>query len=280
MHRGKVRDSYIVDDDYLLIVTTDRLSAFDVILNEGIPSKGCILNQMSQFWFNFFAPIIPNHLTSIDVASVVTANEYESIKGRAMVVKRAKPILIEAVVRGYLAGSAWHSYQMNSEICGVSLPFGLSMGERLTDPIFTPAAKAAVGEHDENISYIEMEKTIGAALSEKIKHYSLAIYIAAAKHAKQRQIIIADTKFEFGLDKHNELILIDEVLTPDSSRFWAAEDYQLGQTISSFDKQIVRDWLAQQPWNRCPPAPSLPPEIISATAARYNQVKDRLILSL
>jgi phosphoribosylaminoimidazole-succinocarboxamide synthase len=253
--RGKVRDNYAVGNDQLLIVTTDRLSAFDVIMGEPIPNKGRVLNQMANFWFDKLKHIVPNHLSGVAPESVVAADEAEQVKGRAVVVKRLEPILVEAVVRGYLAGSGWKDYQATGAVCGVELPPGLQNAEKLPEPIFTPAAKAEMGHHDENITYNEMERRIGTELSATIRDISIKLYKEAADYAATRGIIIADTKFEFGLDNHGKLYLMDEALTADSSRFWPADEYQVGTNPPSFDKQFVRDWLETQSWKKEPPAP-------------------------
>jgi phosphoribosylaminoimidazole-succinocarboxamide synthase len=274
--RGKVRDNYAVGQDKLLIVTTDRLSAFDVIMGEPIPNKGRVLNQMADFWFDKLSHIVPNHNTGIDPATVVAADEVEQVQGRAVVVKRLEPILVEAVVRGYLAGSGWKDYQATGAVCGVELPPGLQNAQKLPEPIFTPAAKAEMGHHDENITYDEMERRIGTELSATIRDISIKLYKEAAEYAATRGIIIADTKFEFGLDNRGELYLMDEVLTADSSRFWPADAYQVGTNPPSFDKQFVRDWLETQPWKKEPPAPKLPDEVIAKTAEKYEEALQRL----
>jgi phosphoribosylaminoimidazole-succinocarboxamide synthase len=274
--RGKVRDNYAVGNDQLLIVTTDRLSAFDVIMGEPIPNKGRVLNQMADFWFDKLKHIVPNHLTGVAPESVVAAEEAEQVKGRAVVVKRLEPILVEAVVRGYLAGSGWKDYQASGAVCGVELPPGLQNAQKLPEPIFTPAAKAEMGHHDENITYDDMERRIGTELSATIRELSIKLYKEAAEYAASRGIIIADTKFEFGLDNHGKLYLMDEVLTADSSRFWPADEYQVGTNPPSFDKQFVRDWLETQPWKKEPPAPKLPDEVVTKTAAKYQEALERL----
>jgi phosphoribosylaminoimidazole-succinocarboxamide synthase len=274
---GKVRDNYAVGDDKLLIVTTDRLSAFDVIMNEPIPAKGKVLNQMSDFWFEKLGAIVPNHLTGIDPVSVVSAAEVEQVRGRAVVAKRLKPILVEAVVRGYIIGSGWKDYQATGAICGIELPAGLQQAQKLDAPIFTPAAKADLGEHDENISFAEMEKRIGAELANKMRDISIQLYKTAADYAATRGIIIADTKFEFGLDDDGVLHLMDEVLTADSSRFWPADSYAVGISPPSFDKQFVRDYLETVPgWDKTPPAPTLPADVIDKTGAKYREALERL----
>ena len=274
--RGKVRDNYAVGNDKLLIVTTDRLSAFDVIMGEPIPRKGEVLNQMADFWFEKLKHVVPNHLTGVAPETVVAADEVEQVKGRAVVVKRLEPILVEAVVRGYLAGSGWKDYQATGAVCGVQLPEGLQNAQKLPEPIFTPAAKAEMGHHDENITYEEMERRIGTELSRTIKEISIKLYKEAADYAATRGIIIADTKFEFGLDNHGQLYLMDEALTADSSRFWPADQYQVGSNPPSFDKQFVRDWLETQPWKKEPPAPKLPDDVIEKTSAKYQEALERL----
>ncbi|MEX3979583.1 phosphoribosylaminoimidazolesuccinocarboxamide synthase [Paraburkholderia sp. EG287A] len=274
--RGKVRDNYAVGNDKLLIVTTDRLSAFDVIMGEPIPRKGEVLNQMADFWFEKLKHVVPNHLTGVAPETVVAADEVEQVKGRAVVVKRLEPILVEAVVRGYLAGSGWKDYQATGAVCGVELPPGLQNAQKLPEPIFTPAAKAEMGHHDENITYEEMERRIGTELSRTIKEISIKLYKEAADYAATRGIIIADTKFEFGLDNHGQLYLMDEALTADSSRFWPADQYQVGSNPPSFDKQFVRDWLETQDWKKEPPAPKLPDDVIAKTSAKYQEALERL----
>jgi phosphoribosylaminoimidazole-succinocarboxamide synthase len=284
--RGKVRDNYAVGSDRILMIASDRLSAFDVIMDQPITGKGIILTQMALFWFDKLKGICPNHLTGEAPESVVTEAEKPQVAGgRSMLVKRLKPIPVEAVVRGYLAGSGWAEYQQSHSVCGVALPAGLRNAAKLPEPIFTPAAKADVGEHDENISFEKMVGMIGADLAEQIKTTSIAIYKAAADYAATRGIIIADTKFEFGLDENGTLTLMDEVLTPDSSRFWPADSYQAafaaGKNPPSFDKQFLRDWLetAQvdgKPWGKVAPPPTLPPEVIAGTVAKYQEALERL----
>ncbi|WP_343651849.1 phosphoribosylaminoimidazolesuccinocarboxamide synthase [Herbaspirillum sp.] len=274
---GKVRENYAVGDDKLLIVTTDRLSAFDVIMNEPIPGKGKVLNQMSDFWFEKLGHIVPNHLTGVDPESVVSPTEVEQVRGRAVVAKRLKPILVEAVVRGYIIGSGWKDYQATGAICGIQLPAGLQQASKLEQPIFTPAAKADLGEHDENISFEETEKRIGTELAHKIRDVAIQLYKEAADYAATRGIIIADTKFEFGLDDNGVLHLMDEVLTADSSRFWPADSYQVGISPPSFDKQFVRDYLETvDGWQKTPPAPPLPADVIEKTGAKYREALERL----
>ncbi len=275
--RGKVRDNYAVGDDKILIVTTDRLSAFDVVMNEPIPSKGKVLNQMSDFWFEKLGHIVPNHLTGVTPESVVAPNEVDQVRGRAVVAKRLKPILVEAVVRGYLIGSGWKDYQTTGAVCGIALPAGLKLAAKLPQPIFTPAAKADMGEHDENISFDDMVERIGKDLAEKIRDVSIRLYQTAADYAATRGIIIADTKFEFGLDDDGTLHLMDEVLTADSSRFWPADSYAEGISPPSFDKQFVRDYLETlSDWNKTAPAPALPADVIEKTGAKYREALQRL----
>jgi phosphoribosylaminoimidazole-succinocarboxamide synthase len=275
--RGKVRDNYAVGDDKILIVTSDRLSAFDVVMNEPIPGKGRVLNQMSNFWFEKLAGIVPNHLTGIAPESVVSVDEASQVKGRAVVAKRLQPILVEAVVRGYIIGSGWKDYQATGSVCGIALPPGLRQADKLPAPIFTPAAKADLGEHDENISFAEMEKRIGKDLAAKIRDISIKLYQTAADYAATRGIIIADTKFEFGLDEDGTLHLMDEVLTADSSRFWPADSYAPGISPPSFDKQFVRDYLETiTDWGKKAPAPALPADVIEKTGAKYREALERL----
>ncbi len=284
--RGKVRDNYAVGDDRILMVASDRISAFDVIMGEPIPGKGELLTRLSLFWFDKLGPnglaICPIHLTGDVPESVVSAAEAPQVTGRSMLVQRLKPIPVEAVVRGYLAGSGWKEYQDNQAVCGVKLPAGLQNASKLPEPIYTPAAKAEMGEHDENITFEQTVAMIGAELAAQIRDVSIALYKAAAEMALQKGIIIADTKFEFGLDKAGKLVLMDEVLTPDSSRYWPAESYVVGQNPPSYDKQFLRDWLetAQvggKPWDKTPPAPRLPKEVIEKTAAKYQEALTRLM---
>ena len=283
--RGKVRDNYAVGDDRILMVASDRLSAFDVIMGEPIPGKGALLTQMALFWFDKLGPkgqnLCPIHLTGDAPESVVAADEVPQVQERSMLVKRLTPLPVEAVVRGYLAGSGWKEYQEGRAVCGVALPAGLKNASKLPAPIYTPAAKAAVGDHDENITFERTVEMIGLDLATRIRDISIQIYQAAAEFALTKGIIIADTKFEFGLDVDGTLTLMDEVLTPDSSRFWPAESYQEGTNPPSYDKQFVRDWLEQatvdgKPWNKTPPAPSVPQEVIEKTAAKYQEALQRL----
>jgi phosphoribosylaminoimidazole-succinocarboxamide synthase len=281
LSRGKVRDNYAVGNDKLLIVTSDRLSAFDVIMTEPIPDKGKVLNAMALFWFDYLRDVVPNHLVGLQTteafSKVVSAQDLPLVQGRSMLAKRLKPILVEAVVRGYVVGSGWKDYQATGEICGVPLPKGLQLAQQLSTPIFTPADKAEMGEHDENISFDAMVKKIGAPLAEKIRAISLELYSKASAFAATKGIIIADTKFEFGLDENNVLHLMDEVLTADSSRFWPAETYQVGVSPPSFDKQFVRDYLETvTSWGKTAPAPALPQSVIDGTAAKYREALQRL----
>ena len=283
--RGKVRDNYAVGTDRILMVASDRLSAFDVIMGEPIPGKGELLTRMALFWFGKLGHLCPNHLTGQAPESVVTAAEVPQVAGRSMLVKRLRPVAVEAVVRGYLAGSGWKEYQQSQSVCGVELPPGLRNAGKLPQPIFTPAAKAAAGEHDENISYEQVVEMIGAGLAASIRDISIALYREAAAFALGKGMIIADTKFEFGLDAAGTLVLMDEVLTPDSSRYWPVEGYEeafrSGANPPSFDKQFVRDWLEQvringKPWDKTPPAPRLPQDVIDKTAAKYREALQRL----
>ena len=283
--RGKVRDNYAVGDDRILMVASDRISAFDVIMGEPIPGKGALLTQMALFWFDKLKGIVPNHLTGDAPESVVAPGEVAQVQGRSMLVKRLKPLPVEAVVRGYLAGSGWAEYQQSRSVCGVPLPDGLSNASKLPEPIFTPAAKAEVGEHDENISFEQVEKTIGPELAAQMRDVSIALYKAAADYALTKGIIIADTKFEFGLDADGKLTLMDEVLTPDSSRYWPLEGYEAafkaGANPPSYDKQYLRDWLetAQvdgKPWGKTAPAPVLPAEVIEGTSGKYREALEKL----
>lgn len=277
LHRGKVRENFSVGDDKMLIVASDRLSAFDVILDQPIPEKGMVLTQMAQFWFDILADVVPNHLTGIAPETVVSAEEAPQIKGRSMVVKKLKALPIEAVVRGYLIGSGWKDYQATGAVCGIKLPPGMQMAAKLDEPIFTPATKAAMGEHDENIDFDTMSDVVGRDLAQQIRDVSIALYTKASDYAARQGIIIADTKFEFGLDENGTLTLMDEVLTADSSRFWPADQYQVGISPPSYDKQFVRDYLESVPgWNKKAPAPKLPQDIIDKTAAKYRQAYEIL----
>ena len=273
--KGKVRDIYAVGADKMLIVTSDRLSAFDVVLSDPIPDKGRVLNEMANFWFAKLGHIVPNQLTGIDPASVVAKNEAPQVAGRAVVVKKLKPLPIEAVVRGYIIGSGWKDYQSSGKVCGIELPKGLAQAQKLPEPIFTPATKAETG-HDENISYEQVEKLIGKPMAARVREVSIRLYKEASEFAATKGIIIADTKFEFGLDDKGNLVLIDEVLTADSSRFWPADSYKVGMSPPSFDKQYVRDYLETLDWNKEPPAPRLPAEVIEKTSEKYREALQRL----
>ena len=284
--RGKVRDNYAVGDDRILMVASDRISAFDVIMGEPIPGKGELLTKLSLFWFDQLGPkglnICPIHLTGEAPESAVSPEEVPQVKGRSMLVQRLKPIPVEAVVRGYLAGSGWKEYQESRSVCGVNLPEGLQNASKLPEPIYTPAAKAELGEHDENITYEQTVAMVGADVAAQIRDYAIALYKAAAEIAAKKGIIIADTKFEFGLNAQGQVVLMDEVLTPDSSRYWPAESYVVGQNPPSYDKQFLRDWLETakvngQPWDKTPPAPRLPREVIEKTAAKYQEALTRLV---
>ena len=276
IHQGKVRDIYDIDHQYMLIVASDRLSAFDVIFEQPIAGKGKILTEIANFWFDKTEHIVQNHLTQIRLDEVLKAEEVEMLSGRAVVVKKLKPLPIEAVVRGYIIGSGWKEYQGSQSVCGIALPANLRLAERLEKSIFTPSSKAAVGEHDANISFEEVESLIGANLAKQVKDVSLKIYSFASKLALEKGIIIADTKFEFGLDSSSQLTLMDEVLTPDSSRFWSLSDYIPGTSPKSFDKQIIRDYLETLDWNKAPPAPIIPQKIMSQAARKYKDIQSIL----
>jgi phosphoribosylaminoimidazole-succinocarboxamide synthase len=277
VHRGKVRDNYAIGDDRLLMVATDRLSAFDVVLPDPIPGKGCVLTAISNFWFARTRPIVANHLTGEPLARYVTdTGERAALEGRAVVVRRLQPLPVEAVVRGYLTGSGWKDYQRDGSVCGIALPKGLSQASRLPQPIFTPATKAAAGEHDENISFERMAAETGTDVAERVRSLAIALYAHAADHARSRGILIADTKFEFGLDEAGGIVLMDEALTPDSSRFWPADAYREGTSPPSFDKQFVRDYLETLDWDKRPPAPRLPAAVIAGTVERYREAQRRL----
>ena len=283
--RGKVRDNYGVGADQILMIASDRISAFDVVMDQAIPGKGALLTQMALFWFNKLGPlglnICPNHLTGEDPIQFVSPEDRPQVEGRSMLVKRLTPLPIEAVVRGYLAGSGWSEYKASQSICGVGVPANLDNASRLSEPIFTPAAKADAGEHDENITFNQVADKVGVALANKIRDYSISLYMAASDIAAQAGIIIADTKFEFGLDKDGTLVLMDEILTPDSSRYWPAENYQVGSNPPSFDKQFLRDWLEHAtingaPWGKTFPPPTLPKDVISNTTQKYQEAWNRL----
>ncbi|MCY1289877.1 Phosphoribosylaminoimidazole-succinocarboxamide synthase [compost metagenome] len=276
IYSGKVRDLYEIDAKRMLMVASDRLSAFDVILEEPIPEKGKILTAISNFWFAKLAGIVPNHFTGDKVEDVVPAAELPLVEGRAVVAKRLKPVPVEAIVRGYIVGSGWKEYQKSGTVCGIQLPAGLQEAAKLPQPIFTPSTKAAVGDHDENISFAQCEAIIGAELAAKVRDTAIALYRAAVEYAATRGIIIADTKFEFGLDEDGTLTLMDEALTPDSSRFWPADSYVEGKNPPSFDKQFVRDWLESTGWNKQPPAPAVPAEVAQKTADKYREALTRL----
>ena len=276
LNQGKVRDIYNINDDKMLIVTTDRISAFDVIMKQAIPLKGKVLTQMANFWFKKIDKIIPNHLTHEDPLNFVHKEDSNKVKNRAIVVRKLKPIPVEAIVRGYLIGSGWKDYQMNQSVCGINLPQGLKLAEQLLEPIFTPSNKAKIGDKDENISIKECESLIGKNITEQIAKISKEIYKYAFNYAYQKDIIIADTKFEFGVDNSGKIYIIDEVLTPDSSRFWPMDSYQTGISPPSFDKQFVRDWLEGIDWNKSPPPPDLPIEIIEKTSQKYQEVLAKL----
>ena len=273
--KGKVRDIYAVGQDKMLIVASDRLSAFDVVLPDPIPDKGRVLNEMANFWFGRLCHVVANQLTGIDPESVVSEEEKAQVRGRSVVVKKLRPLPIEAVVRGYIIGSGWKDYQKTGKICGIELPKGLRQAEKLPQPIFTPATKAAEG-HDENITFAQVEKLIGLELAAKVRDVSIRLYKEAADYAVTKGIIIADTKFEFGLDEHNNLVLIDEVLTADSSRFWPADSYRVGISPPSYDKQYVRDYLESLTWDKTPPAPKLPEDVIARTSQKYRDALERL----
>ena len=275
--RGKVRDLYAIDDDHLMIVTTDRISAFDVILPNAIPGKGAVLTTLSRFWFERMQEVVPNHLASLSLAEVLpNREEREQVRGRAMIVQRLRPLPIEAIVRGYLVGSGWKDYQKSGEVCGIPLPAGLQQAEQLPMPLFTPSTKAEVGGHDENIDFQQTVELMGAKLAEQVRDVALHIYREARDYALGRGIIIADTKFEFGLDKKGRMVLIDEALTPDSSRFWPLDGYRTGISPPSFDKQFVRDYLETLDWDKTPPAPELPEEVVRKTADKYLEAQRRL----
>ena len=276
LYSGKVRDLYEIDDKRMLMVASDRLSAFDVILNEPIPDKGKILTAISNFWFDKLKDLVPNHFTGDRVEDVVPAAELPLVEGRAVVAKRLQPVAVEAIVRGYIVGSGWKEYQKSGTVCGIALPAGLKEAAKLPQPIFTPSTKAAVGDHDENISFAQCEAIIGAELAAKVRDTAIKLYTTAVEYAATRGIIIADTKFEFGLDEDGTLTLMDEALTPDSSRFWPADSYAEGSNPPSFDKQFVRDWLESTGWNKQPPAPRVPDDVAQKTADKYREALVRL----
>ena len=276
LHKGKVRDIYEIDDKHLLIVTTDRLSAFDVVMSEPIPFKGFVLTQMADFWFNKLSFVVANHLSGIAPESVVAENEVIQVKNRAIVARKLKALPIEAIVRGYLSGSGWKDYQKTQSVCGLKLPQGLRESSKLSRPLFTPSSKEAVGRHDENISYEECEARVGKEVAFRIQEISIKLYQEASTFALTKGIIIADTKFEFGLDDENHVVLIDEILTPDSSRFWPLDQYREGASQPSFDKQFIRDWLENSGWNKTPPPPSLPEDVIGKTSQKYLEAFKKL----
>ncbi len=276
IYAGKVRDLYEIDAQRMLMIATDRLSAFDVILAEPIPDKGKILTAISNFWFEQLKDVVPNHLTGDRAEDLVSAADLPQVDGRAVVAKRLQPVPVEAIVRGYLAGSGWKEYQQKGTVCGIQLPAGLQEASKLPQPIFTPSTKAAVGDHDENISFEQMIDKVGRELAEKVRDTAIRLYQTAAEYAAKRGIIIADTKFEFGLDADGTLVLMDEALTPDSSRFWPADSYREGSNPPSFDKQFVRDWLESTGWNKNPPAPELPDDVAIRTAQKYREALERL----
>ena len=276
IYSGKVRDLYEIDDKRMLMIATDRLSAFDVILDEPIPEKGKILTAISNFWFDKLKDVVPNHLTGDRAEDLVSAADLPQVEGRGVVAKRLTPVPVEAIVRGYLAGSGWKEYQQSGTVCGITLPAGLQEASQLPEPIFTPSTKAAVGDHDENISFARCEEIVGAELAAKVRDTAIALYQAAAEYAASRGIIICDTKFEFGIDEHGVLTLMDEALTPDSSRFWPADSYVAGSNPPSLDKQFVRDWLEASGWNKTPPAPAVPLDVREKTAAKYREALERL----
>lgn len=276
--RGKVRDLYAIDDSRLLIVQSDRISAFDIVMAEAVPSKGQVLTEMSLFWFSRFQSLVAHHLLDEPLDSIVTSDaERAQVRGRAMVVRRLKPLPIEAVCRGYIIGSGWKDYCATGSICGIALPAGLQMAQQLPQTLFTPATKAEQGEHDENISFDKMASIIGNETAEKVRTASISLYEAAAAYARERGIIIADTKFEFALDDNGELVLIDEVMTPDSSRFWAVDEWQVGASPASYDKQILRDWLETTSWNKQAPPPTIPEAVLAKTTAKYQEIRDLLL---
>lgn len=276
IYSGKVRDLYAVDEQRMLMVASDRLSAFDVILPQPIPDKGKILTAISNFWFGQLADILPNHLTGVALTDVVPADELPLVEGRSVVVKRLKPLPVEAIVRGYLAGTGWNDYRESGSVCGIALTPGLQQASKLPEPIFTPSSKGALGEHDQNLDVQAYQDLLGQPLADQVRRVAIQLYLRAAEHAARRGIIIADTKFEFGLDELGRLTLMDEVLTPDSSRFWPADRYAPGISPPSFDKQFVRDWLEASGWNKQPPAPLLPAEVLTKTVEKYREALSRL----
>ncbi len=275
--RGKVRDIYAIDDAHMLIVTTDRLSAFDVVFDQPIPSKGALLTEVSNFWFSQTRDLIKNHLTDLELSDYISEDDYAQLKSRSIVVRRLRTLPVEAIVRGYVIGSGWKDYQANGAICGIDLPAGLLQAAKLPEPIFTPSTKAEVGDHDINVGFDEVIAKIGVELANQIRDISIRLYQRAAEYALARGIIIADTKFEFGLDQNDQLVLIDEILTPDSSRYWPANEYQPGISPPSFDKQFLRDYLETLDWDKTPPAPAIPEDLIERTRQKYQQLRDILL---
>jgi phosphoribosylaminoimidazole-succinocarboxamide synthase len=275
--RGKVRDIYAIDDTHMLIVTTDRLSAFDVVFSQPIPDKGNLLTEVSNFWFNRTSSLVTNHISDLDLREYVSQDEFEMLRKRSIIVKRVKTLPVEAIVRGYVIGSGWKDYQASGKICGIQLPSGLLQAAQLPEPIFTPSSKAAVGDHDINVSFDEVANKIGADRANQVRSISIQLYQQAAEYARERGIIIADTKFEFGVDENEELILIDEILTPDSSRYWPADEYRPGISPPSFDKQFLRDYLETLDWDKTPPAPVIPADLIERTRQKYQLVRDILL---
>jgi len=273
VHQGKVRDIYSLDEDHLLMITSDRISAFDVVFDDPIIDKGKVLTEVSNFWFEKTQSIVANHLSDLSLENYLPGDQVTAISGRYVIAKKLKPIAIEAIVRGYLIGSGWKDYQNDNSVCGIRLPENLQLAQKLPEPIFTPSTKAAVGDHDVNVSMKEAEEIVGKGLANQVADISLKIYKYAADYALERGIIIADTKFEFGLDENNNVVLMDEVLTPDSSRFWSLKDYQVGTSPTSFDKQIIRDYLENLDWNKQSPGPKLPEEIVQKTANKYKEIK-------
>jgi len=273
VHQGKVRDIYSLDEDHLLMITSDRISAFDVVFDDPIIDKGKVLTEVSNFWFEKTQSIVANHLSDLSLENYLPGDQVTAISGRYVIAKKLKPIAIEAIVRGYLIGSGWKDYQNDNSVCGIRLPENLQLAQKLPEPIFTPSTKAAVGDHDVNVSMKEAEEIVGKGLANQVADISLQIYKYAANYALERGIIIADTKFEFGLDENNNVVLMDEVLTPDSSRFWSLKDYQVGTSPTSFDKQIIRDYLENLDWNKQSPGPKLPEEIVQKTANKYKEIK-------
>ncbi|MGB1557038.1 MAG: phosphoribosylaminoimidazolesuccinocarboxamide synthase [Oceanococcaceae bacterium] len=276
LHRGKVRDMYAVGESELLIVATDRLSAFDVVLPDPIPGKGAVLTQMANFWFEHFSSWMPNHLSQTKVEDVLSGAELEQVQGQAIIVRKVKPLPLEAIIRGYIIGSGWKDYQNSGAVCGITLPTGLQQAQQLPEPIFTPSTKAAVGAHDENVDFEHIVNLVGRETAEQVRALSVRLYTEAAEYARGHGIIIADTKLEFGMDEDGKVLLIDEVLTPDSSRFWPMEEYQVGISPPSYDKQFVRDYLETLDWNKTAPGPRLPAEIIERTSAKYREALTRL----